>query len=626
MARVIVGTAGHIDHGKSTLVRALTGTDPDRLPEEKRRGITIDLGFAFLDDVAAIIDVPGHERLIRNMVAGAATVDFALLVVAADDGVMPQTVEHLQILNLLGIRSGAVALTKIDAAEPAWIDLVKADIHSLLNGTFLEAAPVFEVDSISGRGLAVFRAELLDLLIRLPARESRGVFRLPIDRVFSIKGRGSVVTGTILSGVVDMQTRLAVLPGGFDVRLKHLESHGREADRLQAGQRAALNLVGKSEALERGRTVTEPGALPVTSRLKVAIEMLPGSPPLKSRQRLRFLIGTQEVIGRIQFLTKLQAKIYANLLLENPVVAVWGDRFVLRRYSPVDTLGGGSVLEPLAPPLRAKHLVHELEVAAELDSVDLKKALAALVRLRGSGGIVMSHVASMFGLTQDSVLGVLSESPLNKTILRLGDVLIPIERYAALTAMIQSRLTALHRQSPDQAGFPRADIMLGATALEQVIDRAFADLVQENVIVRDGSLYHLPLRQVVFSPEQQRLQQDVLKIIERTEFAPPAAGTIADELRQRREAVMKALVNLERSGTCRRLGVDLFFTTTAFDRAITKIKNVFQRKSSLTVADVSALLGSSRKYVVPFLEYLDANGITRRVGDLRVRGPKYDDR
>jgi selenocysteine-specific elongation factor len=622
MARVIVGTAGHIDHGKSTLVRALTGTDPDRLPEEKKRGITIDLGYAFFGDVAAIIDVPGHEKLIRNMVAGATTIDFALLVVAADDGVMPQTTEHFQILRLLGVSRGAIAITKCDMVEPEWLDLVEDQIRTAVHGTFLEASPIFRVDSLSGRGIPEFRQRLTEILTALPPRVGRGVFRLPIDRLFVIKGRGSVITGTILSGTVRKDARLAVLPGGFDVRAKRLESQGHEADELHAGQRAALNLLGDTGSLQRGQTITEPGALVSSLRVKVAIELLALPEPLKDRQRVRFLIGTQEAIGRLQILDRPAAnRIYANVLLEEPVVAVWNDHFVMRRYSPLETLGGGRVLEPQAPRLRARQLPDEIALAKGLDREGTDNAISAFLEWRGRSGIRTAALAASLGVTPANLLAACAAHPSVK-ILQIGDYLLLDSRNKELRAAVERRLETLHEKSPESGGFSRSELKVEAIAdlPDAVFDYVLQGLIADGAVLQEGPLLRKPERGITLTPAQQEANALVLAELRAGAFAPPSSATIAESLNRPRAEVEKSLVLLERLGQCRRLGLDIFFDATAFDRATETIRVALKSSPELSVADASRLLASSRKYVVPFLEYLDGKGITQRSGNVRVAG------
>jgi selenocysteine-specific elongation factor len=626
MARVIVGTAGHIDHGKSTLVRALTGTDPDRLPEEKRRGITVDLGYAFLGDTAAIIDVPGHERLIRNMVAGAATIDFALLVVAADDGIMPQTTEHLQILRLLGVRHGAVVITKCDAVETDWLDLVEDQIRSAVAGTFLQSAPVFRVDSLSARGIPELAHALTVLFAALPPREDRGVFRLPIDRVFTVKGHGTVITGTVLAGSLRRDAKLVVLPGGYEVRVKRIESHGHEAEQVAAGQRAALNLMGATERLERGHTLTLPGKLRATSRLKIALELLRSAAALKDRQRVRFLIGTQEVIGRLRLLQKSDEnrRCYAHVLLENEVTAVWGDHFILRRYSPLETLGGGRVLDAGAPRLRAPDVPQEIELAKALDTLHLREAVLAYVRLAARPGASVEVAAALFGVLPSTFLDHCRSAAPPDAIVEIGGYVISRANLDQRCETVRLALANLYARSPESAGFGRAELRLNEapTLPDAVFDRVLQELVARGQLVQDGGLFREPERRLIVSPAQAELMERVASLLAGGGFTPPSAAGLSETLSRALPEIEKTLVLLERAGRARRLGADLFFDAQQFERAMDAVQRSFDSAPELAVADAARLLSSSRKYVVPFLEYLDGKGITLRSGNVRVRGRK----
>ncbi|RPH96297.1 selenocysteine-specific translation elongation factor [candidate division KSB1 bacterium] len=624
MSRIIVGTAGHIDHGKSALVRALTGVDPDRLPEEKKRGITIDLGYAFLDEVAAIIDVPGHERLIRNMVAGASTIDFAVLVVAADDGIMPQTTEHLHILRLLGVRCGVVVMTKCDTVDSDWSNLVQDQIHEAVAGTFLMDAPVFRVDSISGKGIPEFREWLIHELTSLPPRDDRGVFRLPVDRVFVLKGRGTVITGTVLSGNVQKDTRLAVLPGGFDVRVKKVESHGCEVSAVSPGQRTALNLVGDTERLERGCTLTVPGALQETTRLKIVLELLPSVAPLKERQRVRFLIGTQEVIGRVQILEASARVCYAVLFLESAVVAVWGDRFVLRRYSPLETLGGGMVLEPFSSSITVKNKLNEIGFAKELHTSTVPEAVHVFLKWRGASGLSVDSLAVSFGMSPAMLHQSWTGEGLPE-VQTIGGYVLPSSRLRILQEILISHVAGLHEKNPDSPGFSRTDVMpSGFSGVPDIVlDHLVQTLITAGTLQKDGAVFRDPRKQIVIAPLQQDINRAVLSLVKDGKFTPPSASVIAETLHYPSSDVERTLVLLDKLGQVRRLSLDLFFESDIFNSAIAAIREHFLHAQQLTVSDAVRILASSRKYVVPFLEHLDSLGITARDGSVRVKGRKY---
>ncbi|MBU1638801.1 selenocysteine-specific translation elongation factor [bacterium] len=624
MSHIIVGTAGHIDHGKSSLVLALTGTDPDRLPEERKRKITIDLGYAFLNDDVAIIDVPGHEKFIRNMVAGASTVDYAILVIAADDGVMPQTTEHLQILKLLGVRDGCVVITKIDIADNDWIDLVEEQIEESVKGTFLQGAELFRIDSLSKRGLPEFREFLLSALSSMTPRNNPGVFRLPIDRVFSLKGHGTVVTGTVLSGTVGKDDKLVILPGSHSVRVKHVESHGKERDSLVPGQRAALNLIGEVKDLERGLTLGEPDSLFETSRIRIAIELIPNSKPLKDRQRLRFLIGTDEALGRLQILHQAENLCFANLLLEKPVVAAWGDRFIIRRYSPMETLGGGKVLEAHPPKLRAADKAAETDFSRQLSVNSIAEALFAQLKTRGRFGIAKKYLAQCFGIPVFR-LHELLEQPLLCEAVQLGDFTILKEHIETCKRNILSEIDRVHETQPELKGLSISAFSTSSLKpyAEQILQRAVDELIRSNLIGKQsGVLFRLD-RKPSLTDHQQALINSISAILKRERFTPPLSGPLAEELSIPKQEVEKTLVIMERLEYAKRIGLDFFFDSDCFTTAVRSLRGALANSEGLSVSEISSLLSSSRKYVVPFLEYLDSEGVTRRENNLRVKGPKF---
>jgi selenocysteine-specific elongation factor len=625
MSHVIVGTAGHIDHGKSLLVRALTGTDPDRLPEEKNRGITIDLGYAFFAGVAAIIDVPGHEKFIRNMVAGAATVDFALLVVAADDGVMSQTTEHLHILRLLGIQKGAIVVTKIDKVDDDWLSLVTEQIREAVSDTFLNGSPVFQVDSLSGHGISLLRDYLQTTLSHIAPRSDRGVLRLPIDRVFTVKGRGTVVTGSMLAGTVQQDQKLTVLPGSYEVRAKHLESEGADATHLEAGQRAAVNLTGQTEGLERGLTLTTPNSLTASTRLRVRIELLPNTPAFKERQRIRFLISTQEVIGRLQILNASDERgIYAGLLLEEPVVACWGDHFIVRRYSPLETLGGGNVLEHDAPPFRARDRESDLAFARALDTTSLAEAIRAWLTWRSHEGVDLGTLSRQFGIPEATLLERLLE--VEPGITKLAARLFTPRALEAILQSIVDRLTLLHDSHPDTLGFAPGEIRTGRLGHlpEAVFGAVIEHMVSEKKLVREGGSIRLPEKRIELSSSQKALVDRIRMILAGEGFTPSASSVLSETLGHPKAEIERVLVTMEKLGMTKRLGLDLFFDAKIFQDAIGNVRKLVEEKREVGVGDVAQSLRSSRKYVVPFLEHLDALGITQRSGNLRVKGRNFD--
>lgn len=621
MARVIVGTAGHIDHGKSTLVRVLTGTDPDRLPEEKRRKITIDLGFAFLEDVAAIIDVPGHEKFVHNMVAGASTIDFAILVVAADDGVMPQTREHLYILQFLGVRFGTIVITKSDVVESEWRELVKEQVRSVVRDTFLAHSEINEIDSLSGRGIQEFRSFLIRSLRNLPSKRTSGTLRIPIDRVFKVHGYGTVVTGTVLSGKVESDQHVELLPGGYSARVKNLQSNAKGFHNLLAGMRAALNL--NTEILPvRGQTITDPGSMIASKRLSVQLQQVPGSTALRDRQRIRLLIGTQEVMGRYRELADVGGTKFALLILEDFVVAAWHDHFVLRRYSPVETLGGGIVLE-LDPSLRTTRR-SELTISRlkSLAVEDVSAALCAWLRYNAPKSITCQQLSQHFGMTASETQELLRmRAP---EIILHGAFALHSQILDSWKDLLKGRLRDLHTTQPGESDFALANISAPLAFPDTTLVEFTLDvLVRERHVIKSSSRYRLASAKRLVDDDLESLTLEVVELLAKERFAPSSARVISGILDKPQGRVEKALVIAAKSGTLIRLGTDMFFESTAFHDAVQLVTKLLSAKGSIQVSDLTKELGSSRKYVVPFLEYLDSIGITERRESTRVRGRHF---
>lgn len=623
MGHVIVGTAGHIDHGKSLLVKALTGTDPDRLPEEQQRHITIDIGFAFLDDVAAIIDVPGHERFIRNMVAGAATVDYAMLIVAADDGAMPQTQEHLDILCLLGIEHGVVVITKADFVEADWLELVRDQIKSLVTGTFLQDASVFVVDSLSGRGVPELRAFLLTELADLRRKGDRGFFRLPIDRVFQMKGHGTVVTGTIVSGKVAVEDRLELLPQRKEVRVRGLQSHGSPQTSLDMGRRTAINLGGvDKELLRRGNVLATPGHLVSCNHWRGTVSLLRSVSPLKNRQRLRIHIGTQEVIARV--LPLQSDPPLADFYLETPAVASHLDRFVLRTYSPMVTIGGGVVIEVNVPPTARRWRSEVLNTSVALARA--KEAEFCDVYLQGRA----PFGASMSDLIRATGYGKETTGQWIEDLLAQGRVVALGEKYLSLSSLQQHHdrilevLSEFHREKPELPGIERAELRQAALpAISESLFAAILKTLSDSGKVRvHGSVVSSPDHTALFSASHEKLAEKLLSAIHDAAFRPPPVADMAKMLNMPPNEVFHVLVLLVKQGRIVRLEPELFFHPDVFQDAVSKLRHEIKSRGAVTVGNVTALLDSTRKYVVPFLEHTDKMGVTRRDGDQRVAGSK----
>jgi len=630
MSHVIIGTAGHIDHGKTALVRALTGTDPDRLKEEKERQITIDLGFAFLGDRAAIIDVPGHERFIKNMVAGVATIEMVLFVVAADDGVMPQTREHLDILRLLGVKSGLIVITKADLVEPDWLELVEADVQELMGGTFLQGAPIFVVDSISGRGIDELRRGIDQVLDKLPGKVDRGMFRLPIDRVFSIKGFGTVVTGTVLSGSARAESVLEILPPGIKVKVRGVQSHEHTVERVQIGDRAALNLQGVDVAdIKRGDVVSDPGYLQPTTMLDGRMMLLPTVQPFPHRTRVRVHLGTQEIIGRVILLDRdvLEPGDEApvRIRLEGNCVSARKDPFVIRQYSPQVTIGGGVVLDP-APTGKRKRF--DPKVLRWMDALDQDDPEMLIMRcLETSTEIEISYLTLLIlsGLTRSALNSLLSKLTDERKIVRIGSgersVFVHADRLAISKAAMVEVVREHQTSSPLLPGISRAELRSKCkkSFSQQACDVMLDDLLNDGTLVTDGHWIRTQDYRIELTADQQALMARIEDSLRSADFQTPRADEIAGQLNVSSGDVRDLIAILVNGGRVIRLATDLLFLDEQIEKARSILGFHFRGNPEVTVGEVSKLLNSTRKYVVPLLEYFDHEGFTERRGDVRIQ-------
>lgn len=634
---LILGTAGHIDHGKTALVRALTGVDTDRLPEEKRRGITIDLGYAELDlgDYRlGVVDVPGHERFIRNMLAGATGVDLALLAVAADDSVKPQTREHLEILRRLDLGAGVIALTKCDLPEPAWIDLVEAEVRELTRDTFLEQAPIVRTSVVQGVGLEELRAALSVAAAQVAERRRQargGPFRLPIDRSFTLPGHGTIVTGSVVSGGAKIGDELVLEPGARSVRVRGLHSHDRPVDEVHAGQRAAVNLAGvHHEEIARGHELAAPEYLVPSRLLTVRLEVTPDAPrPLRHRQRLRVHLGTADVLGSLSLLGVDEVppgeSALAQLFLAEPVVATWGQAFIVREESPPSTLGGGRVLDPAALKLRRRD-ANSLDWARRLESSDsVERASAALYffGLRAWRPTDLVRAAGVFGPEP-----VVAELHVRGELVHLvgGDSRFGVHRarLAELAARLEGLLTAWHQRWPLALGFDpkrlaqQLDLSGGDSVAERLVEPLLERMALEGRIVRDARGVALSRRGPQLSPRERELLESIVERFREAGFQPPSV----DELRSgvtRNQAAVPALVKLAAgSGLLIEFAPGMYLHAEMEQVLRRRLTDEFAQHGSLTVSQIRETLGTTRKFAVPLCEYLDRSGFTRREGDLRL--------
>ncbi len=632
-ADLVLGTAGHIDHGKTALVRALTGVDTDRLPAEKQRGITIDLGFAALElgDVRlAVVDVPGHERFIRNMLAGATGLDLAMLVVAADDSVMPQTREHLEILRLLEIPSGLVVLSKCDLADPDWLAMVEDDVRALVAGTFLEGAPILRTSATAGRGIAEVKEALAALCHGSPSRADPGLFRMAIDRSFTLAGHGTIVSGTVASGSVAAGDELELWPSGRTVRVRGLHRHDRAAESIARGARAAINLVGVHHSeIARGQELAAPGYLAASRLMAVEVRGTPGAPrALRHRGRYRLHLGTAEISATLGLLgptseVEGEGTTLAQLFLSGPAVAVHGEPFVLREESPPATLGGGRVLRPVAARVRRRDAT-AADALDRLRSPDPSARLAEALRSAGldgrtdrglcrDAGIPIGDVpARLGGLTASGALVEIPIGPRRSTRL-------PAELAADLGDRLLRALAKLHAASPRHSAIRRARVAAALGYLEN--DALVAALIERlrslGAVTADARTVALRGHEPKLSQGERKLKDEIAEAYAAGGMSPPEPSTWTDRSSPRAAVVPELLALLCDEERLVHVGPDVYldFEVAAGLRA--RVADRLADGSSLTMAELRDLLGTTRKYAVPIGEYLDRIGLTRREGDAR---------
>ena len=617
---VVIGTAGHVDHGKTALVRALTGVDTDRWEEEKRRGITIDLGFAPLDlgdgVAASVVDVPGHEDFVRNMVAGATGIDVALLVVAADESVMPQTVEHVAILEALGVSAGVVALAKADLVEPGWLDLVAAEVRERLAGGAVAWEALVPVSAVTGAGLDQLRAALRRAAATPAVRRADDLFRLPIDRAFSVAGAGTVVTGTTWSGTVRPGDEVLILPGEHRARVRGVQVHDAPQPAAEPGRRTALALVGvERDVVPRGTAVVAGGGWRATQALDVVLTLLPDAAPLSSRSRVRLHLGTAEVLARM---TPAGDAIpsggsgMARLRLEAPVVARWGDRGVLRSYSPPTTIGGCIVADPW--PAARPRRPHDLDALL----TPPEERVAAAVARAGARGLELADLPVRLGIPPSAV-PALVEGLAAAGVHRVGSRLVRSEVLDQARRRLLDELAAFHRHTPLASGLP---LEAARQLLDDagVTDAVVADLTTEGLVVVEGAAVRL-------SAHEPRLEAGRSEVVDRVGNAIRESGfegkTLPELVPAGSATDLPGIVEyLMREGRLVRVGKDRYYDTGVLDRMIGLTAEALSESGEVGLAQLRERLGLTRKFLIPFVEWLDAHGYTVRNGDLRRSGPR----
>lgn len=628
----ILGTAGHIDHGKTSLIRALTGIDTDRLPEEKRRGITIDLGFAHLElgDIRlGIVDVPGHEKFVRNMLAGATGMDLAMLVVAADDAVKQQTREHLEILRMLDLRGGVIVITKCDLVEPSWIELVTEEVRTLVQGTFLADAPILLTSVHTGQGLGELKEELRRAAARAGSAglsTSLGPFRMPIDRTFSIAGHGTVVTGSVASGRAFVGDELVIEPGGIPVRIRGLQSHDRAVDEVHRGQRAAINLAGiHHDAIRRGQELAAPGHLRPSKIITAQIVLLENAPPLKSRTRVRTHIGTAEIMATVSLLDRPQMlagqSAPVQLFLAEPAVTTWNQPLVIRSESPVATIGGGRVLDPQALRLR-KPDEHDLSQLERLRASDPWERAGASLYFAGLRDWQPADLPRLAGVEQTAeartVLlqkGELREIAVSPTrIVRLHAQVID-----RLADRVAATLATLHERNPLRTSFPRMQVAAGFQYVGEpaVLDAVLGSMQTAGRIRLTETGLALAGHGPKLSRNEQALLAQLGQWFRDAGLETPTVKECQQRATKVQASVPQLIELLVSDGELIEVSPDYLLHTAVEQEARHKVAESLAR-NGLTLSEIRELLGTSRKYAVPLCEYWDKVGFTVRQGDLRT--------
>lgn len=627
---VVMGTAGHIDHGKTSLIKALTGTDCDRLAEEKKRGITIELGFASLDlggsEVLSIIDVPGHEKFVKNMVAGAAGIDFVLLVIAADEGVMPQTREHLEICSLLGIEKGFVVLTKVDMVDEEWLEMVTEDVRDFLEPSFLAEAPIHTVSSHTGQGLDELKAEIASFMKEFSPRRRTDLARLPVDRVFTMKGHGTVVTGTLISGKLSVGDDVVLYPGMTETKVRGLQSHGASVETAPAGRRTAVNLHGlEVEDIERGEVLGRPGTLFPSTVWDVELTCLPSSPKsLKHRKEIHFHHGSKEVMAKVYFLDREKLdkgeRAVCQVRFDKPMTGVYGDRIVLRSFSPLRTIAGGSIINPLGR--KVKRFSDDVKRLEALIDAELEDLILTQLELAGNEGLTFQQL---------SILTNTASKPLEKVLQSMGGQqkiflfdkdsrsYIAGSQYDALAEGLIKYLAEFHKKDPMKPGVSRGEIAstFGKVLPQKLFHALLERLIKKDEIIVAQEILHLPGHKVSLASDQQKLRDTLLEVYEKGGLTPPNLKDVLKPLNlvfKEAAPVYKLLMD---EGVLVKIKEDMYFASTAVEDLRQTLEGYFAENEELGPQDFKELVGLSRKFSIPLLEYMDKERFTMRVGDKR---------
>jgi selenocysteine-specific elongation factor len=632
MRYVIVGTAGHIDHGKTALVRALTGIDTDRLEEEKRRGITIDLGFAHLEEAApdgekirfGFIDVPGHEKFVRNMLAGVGGIDMVLLIISADEGVKPQTREHFDICRMLNIRHGITVLTKSDLVDSETLEVVKLEVAEFLKGSFLDTSrsPIVAVSSLNKDGFEELRAQLVRVAMQTTARSTTSAMRLPIDRVFTMKGFGTVITGTMISGSLKKEDEVELLPLGRRIRVRGVQVHGSQSETAQAAQRTALNLAGVAQdELSRGMTLSTPGLLRPTRKLDVSLTLLGSAKPLKDRARVHLHAFSSETVAEVVLIGAKDAapgsKVFAQLRTATPVALAPGDRFIIRQFSPVITIGGGTVLD-VAPGTRKVPSETRTEFLKILFTGTPVEALAARVARRGLNGLNVADAVVESGVLARELKPLIEDLKKRGEVVQLGESLVA--RTALLEAQknLMAKLSAFHDANRLKEGVSKEELREQTELEVEIFAGALDALLKDKKLDVNGEILRAAGRGVAMKSDESESKKQIEDAFASAGLKVPALKEVLATVKVDRTRAQQIVTLLLREKTLVKLSDDLVFHKSALETLRAQVATMKASSPKIDVARFKDATGVSRKYAIPLLEWLDRERVTRRVGDERV--------
>jgi selenocysteine-specific elongation factor len=631
LKQIILGTAGHIDHGKTSLIKAVTGTDTDRLKEEKERGITIELGFASLDlpngQHVGIVDVPGHEKFVKNMVAGATGIDIVVMVIAADEGVMPQTREHMEICTLLGIKHGFVALTKIDMVDEEWLELAMEDVRDFTAGTFLENTPIVPVSTVKEKGLQEFSRILETICNQVPERSLSSLFRLPVDRVFTMKGFGTVITGSLISGRVQVGDTVMIYPSMVTSRVRGIQVHNQGVNMAEAGQRTAINFQGlEKAAIKRGEMLALPGTLKPSFMVDLQLQYLASNKkPIKNRTRVRFHTGTSEILGNLVLLDREELppgeKAAVQLRLDEPVCLVKDDRFVIRSYSPVRTIGGGQVLNPIPP----KHKRFKADVVQGLQSIaerSMEELIDYYIDQTGHAGAAFSDLVLMTNITEKSLEQQLQALLSRKTVLlvdRDSRIYMHTNSFQQLRQDLTGHLERYHKTNPLKAGMPKEELK---TKLPPNLSPKLFNLLMNQMLKDDDisvveDTVHLASHTVALGADQEDIRDKIIKTYKESGLQPPYFKELGKQLTADPSRARDVLNLLVKEGRLVKVKEDLFFDADAVTRLKQRLVEFLTVNGEISTPQFKEMTAASRKYVIPLIEFFDAQNFTIRIGDIR---------